>query len=455
MKASAQKTVAAAVIALAVGCRAKPLQPDAGGSGHIGTVGADGSAVDGGGAPDAPGAADARWDVTFSGHRSFVVTARVQETDGGADVSHTFTLTVDADEHTAVFGADGSTVVAAVEQATDGSLHVADTLVFGVSVVAVCGGSVVYDDLNFTIDPTGRLVGTGRGHLTTMDPGLSRSVDVTMLLDGLPDTEPPTFTLSAAGDLTDPWTPFWLVSSEPLPTRPMGGLLVSESGDVMQLTIPTGMEIYMTVLAKPTKLLRFGDQYVVTTVGLTDLAGNTGPTSDHSFVTRAAPPLAAADGFESVTDASFGGAQVLSGTDAPVIAGARSLYVPPADSLPGFVTQLAVRVALPPGNTNIVFSYRTVNPGDGGDGVSYLLASVGGTIETAELPSDAGGPTTPAMIGGAQVMLGPTLTATIALPPDTHDEVVLARVASQAGSSCGGPAPPPVPGIIIDDLRTQ
>ncbi|HMF43566.1 MAG TPA: hypothetical protein VKQ32_22990, partial [Polyangia bacterium] len=426
---------------------------DGGAAGASGAAG--GAAADAGGTTDAGGAADAAWDVGFGARRSFVVTSNVQDADGGAEVAHTFTMTVDTDQHVAIIGVDGSAVVAPLQQTSAGALRVAQTLAFGVPVAAVCGGSVTYDELTFTIDGSNHLAGTGRGQLNIIDPSLSRSVDVTMFLVGVLDTEPPTFTLSAAGDLTDPWTPFWLVSSEPLPTRPTAVLLVSEGGDIMPLTIPTGMETYMTVLAKPTRLLNFGDSYVVNvaTAGLTDLAGNGAPTADFDFTTRSPPPLAAADGFESITDVSFGGAEVLSGAGAPVIAGARSLYVPPADSLSSFVTQLALRVALAPGNAKIVFSYRTVNPVVGAS-VSYLVASVHGSIQTTELPSDSGSQTTPAMIDGTQVLLGPTLTATIFLPDDAHDEAVLARVASQP-SSCGGPVPPPVPGIIIDDLRAE
>jgi len=46
------------------------------------------------------------------------------------------------------------------------------------------------------------------------------------------------------------------------------------------------------------------------------------------------------------------------------------------------------------------------------------------------------------------------ITAAIALPPDVHDDIVFVRIASQAGS-CAGPPPPPVPGIILDDMRAE
>ena len=159
-----------------------------------------------------------------------------------------------------------------------------------------------------------------------------------MVLTGVRDTEPPILTLSAAGDIADPWTPFWVVSSEPLPgqqVRPCSG---RRRGDAMVLGAPTGMEAFVRVMAKPARLLRYSDEYRVTLDGVTDLDGNPPPpTTALTFTTRAPPPLVAEDGFESVTDATLGGAQVLSGAGAPTIEGARSLYIPPATSIGGRV----------------------------------------------------------------------------------------------------------------------
>ena len=90
----------------------------------------------------------------------------------------------------------------------------------------------------------------------------------------------------------------------------------------------------MRVMAKPARLLRYSDEYRVTLDGVTDLDGNAPPpTTALTFTTRAPPPLVAEDGFESVTDTTLGGAQVLSGAGAPTIEGARSLYIPPAASV--------------------------------------------------------------------------------------------------------------------------
>lgn len=447
------------LVVAALGCRSKPLQELDGSVGVIGSMDAmihppsdAGGVSDVRTATDAGGAIDAPWNVTFAGRRSFVVTA-VAQTDGGAsNISHTFTMMLDTDQRLAIIGKDGDTEVRPVEQQVAGVLLVVGTLVFGVSVPAACGGSLLYSALNFTIDPSGdALSGVGRGTLTVSDPVLGTNTPATMLLTGVRDSAPPSLTLSAAGDIADPWTDFWVISSEPLPGQQVRPVLRSLTGDAIVLGAPTGMDAFVRVMAKPARLLRYSDEYRVTLDGVTDLDGNPPPaTTALTFTTRAPPPLVAEDGFESVTDTTLGGAQVLSGAGAPTIQGARSLYIPPAASVAGRVTQIALRLPILSGDTFLRFTYRSVNPGDA-FGVYFVVASVGGSIGTATLPPDGAGATTPATIDGTQVLLGPLMTATIGLPGDAHGEVVLARLAAQP-SSCGGPAPRPVPGLIIDDL---
>jgi hypothetical protein len=114
--------------------------------------------------------------------------------------------------------------------------------------------------------------------------------------------------------------------------------------------------------------------------------------------------------------------------------------------------QLAVRVPIAAGDSVLRFDFRTVNPDDASV-ILFVVASVGGAIETASLPLEADATTSPAVIDGAGVTLGPRRTMTIGLPADVHDDVVFARIAAQGGP-CGRP-PPPVPGIIIDDLRVE
>ena len=361
-------------------------------------------------------------------------------------------MTLDTDQRVAIIGKDGDTEVVPVEQQTAGVLHVVGTLRFGVFVPSACSSSLQYSALDFMIDPSGTsLSGSGQGTLTIYDPVLGNLIAASMVLTGVRDTEPPTLTLSPAGDIADPWTAFWVISSEPLPGQQVRPVLRSATGDAMTLGAPTGMEAFVRVMAKPSRLLRYSDEYRVTLDGVTDLDGNPPtPTTALTFTTRAPPPLVSEDGFESVTDTTLGGAQVLSGEGAPTIEGARSLYIPPAASIAGRVTQFALRLPILSGDTLLHFAYRTVNPGNA-FGVYFVVASVGGTIGTVTLPPDDLGALTLATIGGTLFLLGPMMTATIGLPGDAHGEVVLARLAAQP-YTCGGPAPPPVPGLIIDDL---
>jgi len=457
---------AAVLLAATAGCTKKALQgPDGGGGGilPLPDAGRDAIATDAGGGggnigQDGGGALDAAWDVTFGGRESFVVTSEVT-TDSGPPVSHTFTMTVDSRQQIAIIGSPGSGTIVPVEQ-VPGGLRVRfdyTSFAFGIPAVAVCGATVTYSDAVIVIDPGLHLSGTGRGERTTYDPSGTKSVPATAVLTGVLDTEGPTLSLTAGGDLGDPWTPLWVVASEPLPTTQRAPVLRSAGGDIMAFEPqPSGGGAFISVLARPTRMLRFNDQYYVTFDGVTDLMGNA-PTSatSQTFTTRPLPPLVAADGFESVSEATLDGARILSGAGAPTITGARSLYLPPAESLgsASTVTQFALRVPIAVGNTVLRFSYRTVNPGDTSN-VYYVVGSVGGPIGTASLPSDVAGPTTQATIDQIPVTLGPVQTAAIGLPGSTYIEVVFARLASQP-MACGGPAPRPVPGVIIDDLHAE
>jgi len=444
----------ALLLAAPAGCTKKALQPDAGGfiplpDGGGGSVGIEGGVTDLRPAESRP--VDVGLDLAFAGRRSYVVTSQVNVEDG-ATTSHTFMMTLDTARGNAVIGTFGSGDTFPVEQTASGALHLTRVVAFGVPLPVACGASIAYDDLAFTIDADGLLSGSGSARITTFEPGNGRMLSAAAALSGVPDTEAPTLNLSSSGSLFDPWASLWVVASEPLPGDQMRPVLRSQSGDV--LTFEAGNGPIFTVAEKPRKLLRFDDVYQVTFDRLTDYAGNPARWgADATFGTRSAPPLVVADGFESATDA--GGAVFVSSADAPTINGARSLYVAPTPilSAPGFVTQFALRMALPRGKTMLRFAYRFVNPGDM-SGINFVIASVGGTIENVSLSWTAGTATTPAMIGPEQVMLGPLTTATITLPLDAHDKVVFARVASQSGS-CGGPPPPAVPGIIIDDLRIE
>src|SRR5262245_16458248 len=114
MKAVARMVVVAS--ALLAGCGSKSLQKLDGGSGGIGRIDGgggvigDGGQLDGGGTIDGGGGAVDRppaWDVSFTGRRSFVVTATVFTSASGSVTSHAFTLTLLPDQQKAIVGVPG------------------------------------------------------------------------------------------------------------------------------------------------------------------------------------------------------------------------------------------------------------------------------------------------------------------------------------------------------------
>jgi hypothetical protein len=359
-------------------------------------------------------------------------------------------MIVDGDTLIVITGASGGGAQSTIEPLPDG-FRFNGTIGLPITTTG-CYASVTYTDLSFTFDPSGRLLGKGRGQLTTAVTDVASSVPVTMSLTGVADTVSPALALSPLGPLTDPFTSFRVVSSEPLPPLTAFAALRAASGDVVVLTPSVGGASSLSVFgfAKPDVVLRFGEQYSVEIAGTSDFAGNSAvPAGSLAFETAPAPPLVAADGFESVTGTTLGGAQVLSGATEPILSGSRSLYIPPVPSIgaSGPATQLALRLTVPPGGAGVLFTYRTVNPGTASS-ATFLVGSVGHSYVSYSPPL-GGGMTTTATIGGSQVTLGPVGTATIPFAPDATGEIILERVIP-AASPCG--LNPPASGIIIDDL---
>ena len=451
----------ASLVAIAAGCGSKPLQDPNGtgaGGGSIMT-GAGGSIATGSGGSiwTDGGTIDGPWDAGFSGRRSFVVTSQMTS-DAGASATHRFTMVFDADQRIAIIGANGEGSTVGVQQVADGTFRFTYAISFSVTVPGTCSARVQYDNVGFNLDATGRLMGAGQGQLTTSQTEVGNRVLVTTSLTGVADTVTPTLALvTGGGDIADPFPSFFVISPEPLPLD-SHAVLRAAGGDVIGLTPSPQNEGFITVFSMPAAiLLRYGETYRVDTGDLADFAGNrAAPTNALTFTTKPAPPLIAADGFESVTDAMLGGAEVLSDAGAPTITGSRSLYIPPVEtqSAPP-TTQLALRIAIAPGNRVLRFSYRSVSTAVASTsyGANFKVASVGGSIVSTALPSpEANGPFD-VVIDGTAVALGPVMTATINLPADATGEVVLARI-TQGGSSCGAPIALPS-GLIIDDLRAE
>jgi hypothetical protein len=450
------------VVALLASCGSKPLQ-EMGATGGVGGIALDA----GQGTPDAgpgwldvgPGWLDAAPDLPSDsgwptgGRRSFLVTSLLQR-DGGfgsAPTSHMFTLVLDMDRRTAIAGGPLEADVATLEPTGPGEVRVFGSLSF--TLAGGCSGSsITYTDIRLFIDASDRLAGQGRGQLYIQTGDVGETVAATMLLTGGADTQPPTLALSAGGD---PFAPFYLLASEPLPPSATAVARAAD-GETIAL-VPGGTAgSAIALFQKPTMLLRYATRYQIGAEGVTDFAGNAATGVGLSFTTGPLPPLAAEDGFESLTDTTFAGVQVLSAGDGPVIAGTKSLYIPPAAGTPPSQPTMTIRVPVSAGDRFLRFSYRTVTssvpvvPGD-----AWALGSEGGELTTAPSLSEPASAMTPGMIGTTPVTLGQIGTASLPLDSTAAGEVVLQRTLQVAYGGCGPPRPLAVRGVIIDDLRAE
>jgi hypothetical protein len=448
MKALAGMIVVAWAVSLA-SCSKKALQgPD--GSGGIDLPdggqglppGSDAGALppwpDGGNA--APG---------FTGIRSFVVTAQLQHGLVGGPTSHVFTMVVDGDQQSAILGDGGMGYATWFLSQSGGRYRLSGGFAFRMEG-ATCGdrASINYTDIRFTINGS-TLSGSGAGQVVASNGSGVGNADATIVLSGVADKEGPT--VKIVSGTNNPLGGLLLAASEPLPVAANLALRAAD-GETTPL-VPLGEPgFFVSAFDKPPVVLRYATQYQVVGGGLVDFAGNpTVSTTLLAFTTVPRPPLAAEDGFESVTDASYGGARVLSGAGEPTISGAKSLYIPVYNPVNTAVpVPLALRLPVNPGDTVVRFSYQAVNGSTAG--VTYTLGSEGRTITWPTLV-DEEVTLTPATIAGSQVTLGARRTAEFALPPDATNEVVFGR-SVQPWFGCGQP-PPTVGGIIIDDLRVE
>jgi hypothetical protein len=424
-----------------------------------GLAGQSGNAAGTGGRAGAGGAnGGTGGGPAFTGRHSYVVTASVTATpisSGSVSLrSHQFTLVLDADAGTAIFG-----------DASAGSLHAfsdpsASTLSFSgpigfFTAAGDTGWSIQYSQITISRAANGTLTGTAQGTASGYSPNsdLGQSATVTSVLAGVPDAMAPVLAVSRDGADDDPVSALTVIASEPL--TPDARPVLVAGGVSVPLDLPSNASTaFSHDFYGPGTLLRYGQDYQVRVDGITDFAGLPA-TGGATFTTRAAPPLVAEDGFESATGTALGGAQVLTGTGAPALSGASSVYIPPLNS--GFggsrarMTRLALRLAVTAGDTVVRFAYRLVTPTT--RGLSVYVASEGGKIGSAQLGSSAATTTTTATIPGqGDVSLGPLTTAEIPLPPDVGSEVVVFESVSRWP---GGLPPPPVPGVIIDDLRVE
>jgi hypothetical protein len=406
---------------------------------------------------DTPTAADARMDATSDaprlvGRRSYLLVAPdTPQVDGGASVPPTsttlLTLVLDGASQTAILGSAAGGSIAPFTITPAGVIQIQQPFTLALS----CEMRVTYTSLDLTLAADGTLLVAGQGQAIRFSGDVGMASPFTVSLIGVPDRVRPVL----IGGSTDPFRSGTFVASEPLPVD-SHPVLTSASGDRMVLSAIDGQMGVAWSFAPPSKLRRFGDTYRVSLAGVADFAGNLGHTDDDVvFKTDAAPPLITEDGFESVTATALGGAQVLSGGGTAVIAGAKSLYIPSSSGIgtPPPV-QLALRLALTPGDRVLRFSYRVVTPSSFAF-TQFLMASVGGTIVGFASSLTSSPTSTVTFPGGAQATVGPIVDAEFPLPTDASGELVIERVHSGAAGCRSQLPPPPVAGLIIDNLRAE
>jgi hypothetical protein len=476
----ASMLMACAGLLVGIGCSSTPAADGLGGqsgsaAGAGGRAGAGGAAAGAGGAAAGTGGAAAGTGGTvgggsggggsaggpaFAGRRSYVVTASLSATSVNATTaipaSHQFTMVLDADAGSAIVGDASSASLHGFSGTSATTLSLSGPLGFSTSA----GGynwSIQYSQMTISSAANGALTGMAQGTAFGSSPSsdIGQSATVTAVLAGVPDAVPPVLAVSRNGADDDPFSSLTVIASEPLTP---GARPVLVAGDVsIPLDLPSNASpAFSHDFYGPSTLLRYGQSYQVRVDGITDFVGL--PASGGAaFTTRAAPPLVAEDGFESVTESMLGGAQVLTGTGAPTLTGAFSLYIPPINN--GFgcctrprMTRLALRLVVAAGDTVVRFAYRVVNPAAGA--LRIYVASEGGKIASASIGSNSATTTTTTATipGQGDVSLGPLTTAEIPLPADVGSEVV---VLESVPGYPGGLPPPPVAGLIIDDLRVE
>jgi len=468
--------VACGILGLAamLGCKSSARHDDGGGGPDGGSIDAA-SPTDMASPTDVASPTDTARETSvdgpapMTGRRSFVVTSTLAPQPDPSNMgvvplpaTHTFTMVLDWDRRIAILGSNVGQGVGVFEPSATGG--------GGSQTAAFSLGSsgVSYQTMDVTIAASGALSGTAHGRGTSLptntDVGIN-SVVLSMSLAGVPDVQPPGFesTIFMAAPV-DPFASLTLIATEPMPPDTRLAL-VNLRGDRIDIAPPsTQLVAAFSFYPAQARMWRYNDRYSLLLDGVVDFADNARPPGGTSpaFTTAAPPVLVAEDGFESATGTMLAGTQVLSGTGAPTITGARSLYIP---SLPGAnppgrnaMTQLALRIALDATDTVVRFAYRSVNPTGTGAGTAaapyYLLGSEGGAITSPTLGPDSG-PAVAAMIPGqGQVSLGPLMTAEFALPAGAAaaGQVTLVRGVRECCASLPAPS---IAGLIIDDLRAE
>jgi hypothetical protein len=272
-------------------------------------------------------------------------------------------------------------------------------------------------------------------------------------MTGRPDTTPPAFQWYWSGPM-DPMRDFDLFATEPLPPNAqvrfedMSGNVIATFPYYPTPPAPLSGNLSAPIFERHPVVLAYGATYRLVTSSLTDFAGNRAAPLE--FTTLPTPPLVAQDGFESAAAGSIAGGEIVGGSGGlPAIAGGKSLFVPGRKAgeacQSGSISDMVVRLTIPPVRRQIRWSFRTVMTGSGGLASRDLsLGSVGGTPGQSAVTGVAPF-TTVTLPDGTSASLSAVGTRTMPLPGLAQNELVFA-----VGSSC--PLTQDVPGVLLDDL---
>jgi hypothetical protein len=408
------------------------------------------------------GPADAGDAEAGTGRRSFDVVATVtMRSLAGADmlpVTNRFTLVLDPAAGRAIAGGGGE--ARAVGMTTDDGRTFHITTMFGVGVSASrCNGllRMAYETVDVTL--AGRaLSGRATGQAFFASPDATpTTMPFEAILDGVPDTTAPFLIVPAGATIDDPLSSFDVWVSEPLPPTALARMVGGDgavSGLVPQVI--AGDVPLIASFSKPSLTLPPGVSFqALFSDDVTDLAGNAAPMGEALRLENVgAAPLVPADGFESATDATLGGAAIVRSGPGIPIGGLASVYIGQEDSpIPAGLTltpKLAVRIAVPPGATKLIFSYRELAFDNKADVGFVQLGSVGRAPGPAtQIPTVATFQTV--SWGGQTFDESPVATMDVSLPDEIGPEVIVVIRSAPLPCTLGFGSP----GLLIDDLRLE
>jgi hypothetical protein len=394
-------------------------------------------------------------------HGAFQCVAALRASGGpltsAFNASSIFTMTIDPDGKRAIVGGGGKATEIALTTDDGRSFRSSQPFVVGASL-ATCPkvAKVSYTSLAFLMDSPLSLSGTAMGTASITTPALMEAgFDVASFVCQ-PDDAPPRLVVPDGVTLDDPLTPFQLWTSKPLPAtalaRMVGGDgavsgLVPEVIDGRMPLIASFAKANVTLATGQTFQALFSDDVV-------DLAGHLAPKGDAlPLGTIPAAPLIGADGFESATGDTVGGAAIVTTGGLP-LAGQRSAYIAlpisprPSDQAP--TPKLVVRMTVPPGATKLTFTYRELTLGSNDNPGFVQLGSVG-RAPGAPVPIPAPEPFEQVANGTARFYQSPISSMIVPLPGDVGQEViVLIETGPVICNGSGGR-----PGILLDDLRLE